>query len=384
VAQKRIDGKSFSHDVMIGGIYTPQCYPADEGFFVVLTEYKGAKYGYEVMKLNESLKFDWRKVLVPKKGVHGVITAKEAHGQLALVVFKRDKLLTREASGEIMVLSSATGEKVLSYDLTDQKYTRLALSVFVDDDGSIITGGNYWEGTKLKGNPDGVFFLRIGTDGEKLLEAVEPWEEGLGKKVDASSNRGLFSTKPFLMFQTVEKAANGNYIVVGESYYNAVSAAGTATAVGVKVLAAAAGGSARTEPTIDIVVEDFILLEFDKNSGAMKSVTAVAKERNRYTATVGYAGFAGALYLNYYGLFDYVYTQKDADGSPVLVYYDRKKGQPYLGFINISVGSNVKVDKHNLNKKAEDTWVVESKPGHYLIYEYEKKDKTLTMSVEKL
>jgi len=88
--------------------------------------------------------------------------------------------------------------------------------------------------------------------------------------------------------------------------------------------------------------------------------------------------------IRLYDQWVYVSIQKDAEGNPVLVSNDRKKGQPYLGFINISVISKVKVDKHNLNKKAEDTWVVESKQGHYLIYEYEKKDKTLTMSVEKL
>jgi hypothetical protein len=388
IAQKSLDAKSFTNNVLITDIGAPQVYAGDGGFFVVLTEYKGLKYGYEVIKFDESLKTEWRKVMMPKKGAHGVVAAKEAHGQLALVVSKRDKLLTREAAGELVILSSNDGKQVLTYDLADSKYTRLALSVFVDDDGSLIVAGNYWDGTKIVGSPDGVFFTKVNAQGEKVLESMQHWDKDISKMLEDAADRGILTTKPYIMFQTVEKTAAGDYVAVGESFYNAVGSS-IAKSVALKML------NSDNDPVIDVVVEDFIIFQFDGQSGDLEAVTAIDKFKTTYSVHLAYAGFAGALYLKYYGYFDYLYTQKNSDGLPVLVFTDKDKSSRekqglekeeskyFVGFANIADISKVEVTKRNFKRKIVDG-VVESKPGHYLLYEYNKKEKALGLTVEAL
>jgi hypothetical protein len=386
--QRTISSKGRKNRAYMAPGSMPQVFAGDGGFFVIINIYKGMKFGYEVLKVDGEAKTDWESVMMPKKGAQGVAAANEAHGQLALITFKRDKLMTREATSDLVVMSSEDGKTLLTSDLTDGKHARLALSVFVDDDGSIILGGNYWEGTKLSGSPDGVFFRKVNAQGETMLESLERWDGGVSKLVNKAADRGILTTKPYLMFQTVEKSASGDYIAVGETYYNGIGG-GIAKSLAHKAL------SGETRAFIDIIVEDFVLLQFDGQTGELEAASTVDKFKSTYTADMAFAGFAGALYINYMGYFDYVYTQEGEDGTPVLVYtdfdrssrekqgLDKSESKAFVGFADISDISNVTVSKHNFKRKLWDG-VVESKPGSYLVYEYNKKEKALTLTVEAL
>jgi hypothetical protein len=390
IAHKTLARKSFTYNVYSAVGSSIEVFPADDGFYAMFPIMKGAKGGYDIIKFDESVKQEWRKTVMPKKGINNVMTATDAHGQLAVVVAKKPKMLSREFNWEVSLFSSSDGKEIFNYDLTDTKL-RIATSLFIDEDGSVIVGGNYIDGVKFKGSPDGVFFTKIGPDGKKVSESLEDWDAGIGKKVKANSKKGLLASKPFLMFQTVEKSADGDYLVVGETYYNAISKMGTA----LNVLAVATGGE--TNNAIDIIVEDFVVLQFDGSTGQLEAVSMIDKFKSTYTVDGQYAGFLGAFYLDQAGLFDYVYTQDDEAGNPVLVYtdydkssreeqgLDKSESKSFIGFANIADVSDVQVSKHNLARKARiRDWVIESKPGSYLMVAYDKKEKTLSMSVEAL
>lgn len=403
IAHKTLTRKSFNYTVYSTAAYPINVYPASDGFYAIFPIMKGAKGGYDIIKFDESVKQEWRKTVMPKKGVQNVMTATDAHGQLAFIVSIRPKLLTRQYDWNVVLLSSQDGKEIYNHELTDTKL-RIAMSLYIEEDGSVIVGGNYIDGVKFKGNPDGVFFAKIGTDGKRVNESLEPWEAGLGKKVKQNANKGLLSSKPFLMFQTVQESASGDYLVVGETFYNAASAAGMAA----NLISHALGGD--TEAMIDLVIEDFVILQYDGATGQLEAVSMINKFKSRYTVSAEFAGFLGAFYLNQVGFFDYIYTQKDVNGNPVLVYIDRdksardqqgldkSKSKTFLGFANIADVSDVTVTKHSLTRRtAGDVvsemltgrprlveYVVESKPGSFMFCEYDRKEKTLKLSVEAL
>lgn len=390
IAHKTLTAKSFTYKVYSTVGSSIEVFPADDGFYAMFPIIKGAKGGYDIIKFDESVKQEWRKTVMPKKGIHNVMAATDAHGQLAVIIAKKAKMLSREFNWDVTLFASSDGKEIFNYDLTDTKL-RIAMSLLIEEDGSVIVGGNYIDGTKFKGSPDGVFFTKIGPDGKKVNESLEDWDAGIGKKVKANSKKGLLASKPYLMFQTVEKSASGDYLVVGETFYNAVSKMGTA----MNVLAIASGGE--TNSDIDLIIEDFVVLQFDGSDGQLEAVSMIDKFKSTYTVSSQYAGFLGAFYLSEAGLFDYVYTQEDEAGKPVLVYtdYDKssreeqglEKGESkaFIGFANIADVSDVTVTKHNLARKARiRDWVIESKPGSYLMVQYDKKEKTLMLNVEGL
>ena len=142
---------------------------------------------------------------------------------------------------------------------------------------------------------------------------------------------------------------------------------------------------------VDISIRDMFIFKFSPDF-ELADVQVFAKTKSTFGLPQG-AGVASAQllarYLDYFGAFDYTFTQSRNDNSTFsigYVDYERKKGEKnMLRFTALTYtdGEFVK-DKIDMQTKNTRMWIEPAKPGHVLLYEYSRKLKTLDMRLEQI
>tara|TARA_R110002050_G_scaffold260813_5_gene400685 strand:- start:10644 stop:11246 length:603 start_codon:yes stop_codon:yes gene_type:complete len=184
----------------------------------------------------------------------------------------------------------------------------------------------------------------------------------------------------YVYFHDIIRTQTGSYYCVGERFRK------TASGMGIAAAALGGGGS-----VTQLTITDAVIFEFD-SSFKLKDITNYKKGKSRAPSLTDFGSpQLNAHALKSYGAFDYEFTQIDTDRDrfyATFIDYERLKGEKNkLAFKSIMYNEGtLSEDKIYLQRsKGKISYrVLPAKLGHVMLLEYNRKEKTLDIHLEKL
>ncbi len=288
---------------------------------------------------------------------------------------------SRKVSSSVKVIETTTGKVLFEKDYEQATKPRSVNNAFVNADGSIVLLGEYFkEGDNMvKDQSLGLFTEVIDGSGKTIAENFASWDTDVAKVMKVKN--GKVSDKGYILFHDIIKTGNQNYYAIGEYYKKTASAGGIA----LNVLSRGASTAGNTQLTIT----DAVVFKFDSNFKLLS-----VQEFDKGTSRVPNLADFGSPQLNariakMRGGFDFLYTQRDLAQDRFyasFIDYERLKGESnkfaYKSIIYDD--GELSQDKFYLTTKSKEFKVLPAKVGHVLLLEYNKKEKSISLHLEKL
>ena len=235
----------------------------------------------------------------------------------------------------------------------------------------------------IKDFSKGVAIFVVDNKGKFITKTYNSWAGDIGKYLPLNE-KGKIDDIGYLFFHNVIQASNGSSFIIGEGYKRVIDAGGIALGL----LAAAGGGRSGTGVT-KINITDMVVLEFGPN---YKIKGATIKPKHHTAFHTEYADFnsqhALALIMNMWGYFDYAFTLSDKNVDNFsFCYSDYERSSDYKGqTFNLLRynGQKFVSDKIQLASKATNMKVLPAKLGYVMIQEYFRKEKKISLRLEKV
>lgn len=379
--------KSFNEAIKTGTGYFSLFPSKKEGFYKIET-IKEKKYGYNIQKLDNQLNTLWKKSYVPKRGFANIVTGESSNGRLCVLQLSKESRLSKKGFNDLLVFDDKTGNLIGKADLTTAEHNLLPSTILVENDGSIVLGGMYFDGEKVrpKGS-DGIFTAKFTDKAQKVFIKKYPWDKELKKRVKQGVGISVLGSKPQIAFHTI-KEVDGNYQLIGETYKFSIysntsyNSSGTYTSDGTK--------------TVSFITMDFVIFNVDKKTGELKNLQFIPKEKQPSTFTVQssdirYTIMAISYFAKRHNVFSYGFTEKNEKGENAIMYFndDNKLfANCYLGVAPlVEENTYLKTEKINLKRKSARkgrVGMVKSKKGQFLMWELDGKEKQLNLWIEKM
>ncbi|WP_299125068.1 DUF6770 family protein [uncultured Winogradskyella sp.] len=305
----------------------------------------------------------------------------EANEKVVVAIESSKKsALSNTVNMKIVVLDINTGKKLFEKDYNRDDNPRLITNAFLTEEKNLVLLGEYFKKGKniVKDKSEGLFAQVVDMSGNLISDVKADWENTINKLMPADSN-GKKKKSTYVYFHDVIRTQNGSYYAIGEKYRKTVSLKGT--------LLTGRIGSGMTQLTIT----DAVFFEFDKSFN-LKEIHKIEKGKSRAPNLADFGSpQLNAHALKTFGAFDYEYTQIDKDRDrfyAMFIDYERLKGEKNkLAFKAVMYNDGeLSQDKIYLeqSKGRVSFRVLPAKLGHVMIVEYNKKEKTLDIHLEKL
>ncbi|MBJ6366580.1 DUF6770 family protein [Snuella sedimenti] len=291
--------------------------------------------------------------------------------------------LSQTVNFKVIVLDINTGKLLFEKRFDRENNPRLITNAFLTEDKELVLLGEYFEkdDNVAKEKSLGVFAQINSLEGKVISDNKVSWEEKIDKMMPVESD-GKNPKRGYVYFHDIVRTQKGTYYCIGERYRKTVSLAGV---MGVAVNPR--GGSSMTQLTIT----DAVVFEFD-NKFNLLNIEVFEKGKSRAPSLIDVGSpQLNAHALKAYGAFDYQFTQLDTDRDRFyasFIDYERLKGEENkYAFKSIMYNDGkLSEDKIYLNKsKGKIRFrVMPAKLGHVMLLEYNKKEKTLDIHLEKL
>tara|TARA_Y100001980_G_C14556928_1_gene354775 strand:- start:222442 stop:223980 length:1539 start_codon:yes stop_codon:yes gene_type:complete len=273
-------------------------------------------------------------------------------------------------------------------------YQTQPLNAYYDIETDIINvlGLYYAPDEKVyKDNGIGLANIQISETGEIIDNKYLSWTHEFREFMDID-NEGRVSNedkRAFMYFHEIFKQPDGSIMAVAEQYRKAVSGAGVA----LNVLAAAAGSYSSAGVT-KMVIGDLIMFRFDPDFH-VQSVDFIEKGKRDFLLPAGY-DFSNihlvSEYINAVGGFGFLYlSQLGVEKIPMVAYFDWKRSEASLQknwnfSVSIFDGDQIKKDYVEFRPPGQNVIrrILPGKPGHILVYDYSKMNKSLDIHLEKI
>lgn len=345
-----------------------------------------SKYGYELKYFpDEKGQKGWS--IKQDSKAKGVATAGflcEGDGILINTIISRPSLMSmKNMTSSLQIIDVNNGKVLSETNLSKAKYPLMVTNGKINPDTKNLDllAVYYNQGDDIfKDNSAGFAFIEMTTSGEILNEVYSGWQGEIANFLPVDK-KGKVNDGYYVYVHDLIKDSEGNMFVIGEQYKKAISGLGVAA----NVLGGADAGVAATK----VVLQDVVILKYNKNR-ELVDVHICDKPKRDVMMPQG-ATMMGPVMMGHYiksrGLFDYTFNQvNNKMGSISVVYetYDEdKKRTAVLGILNHSEGkfSN---DNTSFNMKEGDYEVFKGKPGYILLGEYIKKEKRISMRLEKI
>ena len=286
-------------------------------------------------------------------------------------VMKKKTMMTKQARTSILALKSKTGEKLFDKEFTSPDYTLMVLGGFGEENSDrFYLYGNYFaNGKNPFSNPSlGLFLYEVNMNGDIITEKFISWKDDVSKFLDVNE-KGKLKNTGYVFFHKILRNADGNIYFIGEQYNKSYKGI-----------------------TTDLVVKDLMVFEFNKDFN-LDNVNIINKQKTTNSAK-GMALASPqviALVLKQFGGFDYEFFQSNADKSIFsfgYVDYVKVKGNPnkyVFGSVTYTDSEPV-TDKLDLMtvKEKKKIKVLPAKIGNIVVVEYNEKEKSLDMRIEKI
>ncbi len=300
---------------------------------------------------------------------------------IVLSKLTKKSMLSKTFNSTVVILNTNTGKKILEKKYDNEETPRSITNAFLDEEENLILVGEYFNNGEniFKSKSQGLYSEIIDVNGNEISFNKVNWEKEIAPLMPVAKD-GKKAKREHVFFHDIIKSNNGNYYFIGEKFKQGASAGGIASAIINK------GGS-----VLQLTITDAILFEFD-SSFNLKDIKAFEKGKSRFSSPAGYGNAQTNAYIvNALGGFDYEFTQIDKDRNRFyanFIDYERLKGESNkLAFKSIIYNDGVITeDKIYLkNSKGKISYrVMPAKLGHVLLLEYNSKEKTLNLHLEKL
>jgi hypothetical protein len=296
----------------------------------------------------------------------------------------KKSLLSQKINYKVIVLDVKTGKPLFKKQFKKEVDPRLITNAFLTDDKNLVLLGEYFKkgDNILKDKSLGVFAQINDKKGNVIADSKVSWKNKIDKMMPAESD-GKKRKRGYVYFHDMVRTQKGSYYCIGERYRKTASAMGIASAV----LSGGKSGNSVTQLTIT----DAVIFKFDKEFGLQDiEVFKKGKSRAPSIADIG-SPQLNAHILKGLGAFDYEFTQVDKDRDRFyasFVDYERLKGEANkLAYKSIVFNEGkLSEDKIYLEKDSRKIKfrVMPAKIGHVMLLEYNKKEKTLDVHLEKI
>lgn len=290
----------------------------------------------------------------------------------------RPGALSRKMTIRTKVLDINTGALLFQKEYNKESKPKLITNAFLDKDNNLLLMGEYFkEGDNIFDDKSlGLSTEVIDSTGKTLHENFISWKDDVSKIAKVDGN--YLQDKGYIYFHNIVRTQKNEYYAIGEFYKRTASASGIA-------LAALGGGNSVTQLTITNSVifkfnSEFKLLgiqEFEKGKSRAPSLSDFGSPQLNAHA------------LKSYGAFDYEYTQVDKLNDrfyACFIDYERIKGEKSKNAFKTIIYDEGKLseDKIYLDNDSKDFRVLPAKLGNVLLLEYDKKQKSISLHLEKL
>lgn len=295
---------------------------------------------------------------------------------IALESSKKSQL-TKNVNLEVIVLNTNTGEKLFSESFSRKEDPRLVTNAFVNDQKQIVILGEYFDpgDNVLTSESQGLFLKVVDRNGKEIKENKVVWST-IDKYIpmdDGKERRG------YIYFHDIIRTQKGTFVAIGEQYRKTVSLKG--------ILMNGSLGSGMTQLTIT----NGLFAEFDENFN-IQNIKVVEKGKSRVQNLVDFGSpQLNAHIIKKFGGFDYQYAQIDEDRDrfyAMFVDYERLKGEKNKTAFKSIIYDNdtFSEDKIYLKNSKRKLFyrALPGKLGHVMLLEYDVKEKTLDIHLEKL
>jgi hypothetical protein len=282
------------------------------------------------------------------------------------------------------VLDIQDGTLLFEREFNRDEDPRLITNAFLKDDNSLVLMGEYFEkgDNVFKDKSIGLFAETTDLKGNQNTYSKVSWEDKIGKLLassvgeeDGQKNIG------YIYFHDVIRNQNGSYSAIGERFKK------TASAGGIAMMALSRGGGNSTQLTIT----DAVIFEFDKDFVLVDAkVFEKGKSRVPIPSMLMGPQFS-AHYVNTFGGFDYQFTQIDTERDRFyasFIDYERIKGEKNKWAFKSIMHKDGEYAQDKIYLDAPEKGIVRGvrsgKLGHVVIIDYNRKEKTINMHLEKL
>jgi len=289
--------------------------------------------------------------------------------------------LNQTINYKVLVLDIKTGKLLFEQEFDRGSDPRLITNAFLTSDHNLVLLGEYFnEGENIfTDDSKGLFAKILDLSGNELSDNKVSWEDKIDKMMPPDSD-GKKRTNTYIYFHNIVRTQQGSYYCIGEKYRK------TASALGIAALALTGSGS-----VTQLTITDAVVFKFD-NEFNLEDIKVYEKGKSRAPSLVDFGSpQLNAHFLKAYGAFDYEFTQIDTDRDRFyanFIDYERLKDEDNkLAFKTIAYNDGkLSEDKIYLQKNSGKIKfrVLPAKLGNVMLLEYNRKEKTLDLHLEKL
>ena len=294
---------------------------------------------------------------------------------LISVVNSREKTMSaKDINFLIEGVNIKTGKEIFSSNLQEQGLNALVINgtPSLDGENIVMYGLYYPEGEKVTKKSTGLIKIIIDKNGKVIDDFKLSWEEDFKLATEEEKDLGNIHFHEFVYGE------DGKTYLIAEQF--GLNTGGTLLSA---ALSGGKGGSAYK-------INDLLVIELNKDFKVEK-IEVIKKSQNSYVApgisiassqTIGYM-------IDYYGWFDFSYLQnKEKLGEFTIGYvnFEKIKGEKnklVFGGVTHTEGEYA-YDKIPISVRGSVVRVMEGKPGYVCLMEYNKKEKTIDLRLEKI
>lgn len=315
-------------------------YPSQgDGFYLVKPNIVKGRTGYILQKYDNNLQEQWTQEVMPE------VKGKTEYLSVEDLLVSNDRLIIAQNTGisatkyrlNIIGHDAKSGSKVFDYETYDGESTPVLNAMRFEDNGDILVSGTYENNDYINDvNFDGVFILKLSTEGKKQLFTKVSYKEKIQQVLkETSRSGGIGSKEKFFLEDVVHEG--GSYYIIGETFkknYQASNAGGVFKLVQ-NVKDAVTGkwiGYDNGTAAMTFEIMDYMVVRFDEQGNYQETKPLLKEKYNKISVYAPYNGFGGlrlARTMRHFGWFDYGFTSKNPqDGKNVLVCTDQSDRKP--------------------------------------------------------
>ncbi|MCK8480849.1 DUF6770 family protein [Psychroserpens algicola] len=348
----------------------------DNGFlFNYVKNNKKLGYGLKYVSTNGGASWDFNSPEDAKELLF--LNPLEANDKVVVAMEGSKKsMLSQTIDMKVVVIDIKTGKRLFEKDFSREDNPRLITNAFLTKDDNVVLLGEYFDkGDNIaKDDSKGLFAQVVDLTGNEISDNKVSWEHKIDKMMPADSD-GKKRKSTYVYFHDIIRTQTGSYYCIGEKYRKTISAGGMLL-----------GGNAT-----QLTITDAVIFEFNNNF-ELQNIKQIEKGKSRAPSITDFGSpQLNAHALAAYGAFDYEFTQIDQDRDrfySTFIDYERLKGEKNkLAFkaVMYSDGELTEDKIYLQESKGKVSFrVLPAKLGHVMILEYNRKEKTLDIHLEKL
>lgn len=322
---------------------TGDFYPsAGDGFYMVKANIVKGRTGYILQKYDNDLKMIWTQEVMPDpKGKVKYISVEDIQvSNDRLIIAQNTGLSAQKYRLNIVGFDVAAGSKVFDYETYDGTSTPAYNAMKFEDNGDLLLSGTYENKEYFNDtNYDGVYILKLSSEGKKLIYTKVSYKEEIQEILKATSRSNGLGSKDKLFLEDVIHEG-GSYYIVGEMFKKNIQASnlGGAFALAQGIRDMVTGkyigweNSNDKTPTFTFEIMDYMVIQFDEQGQYISTKPLMKEKYNKISVYYPYNSMGGlrlARTMNYFGWFDYGFTTHNpVDSKTIMVCSDQSTKRP--------------------------------------------------------